>query len=467
MYLGEVYGLCGDKEKALKYLKRVEVDWGGFKYLPRLASISFLIQDRGLELAIKEVQDIVDAIRDKGTSINLSCAYSVLFSLKLAAGKEKEARDILETYISEFKEDIILRTYTTDTESLLPFFRNIFMEGDHLELMERVFLLGGKKSIPFLQILEKNGDKRVATKARELLETRFSATIEPLTIRMLGPFKVSRGEQALTAGNWKSKKALTALKYLAAHRDKGYVPRDVLMELLWPEAPLESAQKNLNSALTSLRKTLEPKAGRDPSSYVLSRADTLSLETGPAGWIDIEVFREKLGLAYQAKEVGDFDLYFHALHEATELYEGDFCSEDLYEDWCSQEREALKNEFMRLLMNLSIEYLRRGEFEEALRCLERAAAKDPGREDVYRQQMTICSQAATARASRRHIGAVRDTSRTIMMFRPPPRPPSYIRNLGNSGLSKDNIAAYCLLLQIKGRLTPRRKHIPDIPKTYF
>lgn len=395
-FLAEAYGLTGDSAAALNHWKRFEKIMEPYRdggYLAQVGMVACSVRELGLEKATAEVQKIMDAMRESAKTIARSYAYSLLFSLKLAASKPDEAREVLETYIAHFGSDIILRTYTTDVEYLLLFFCDLFLEGEHLELMERVFSLGGTKSTPHLKRLEKSDNPSVATRARELLETVFREAIKPLEMRMLGPFRVNRGGQALTAGDWKSKKALTAFKYLAAHRQEGFIPREVLMELLWPESPAESAQRNLNAALTSMRKTLEPEASRGESSYLLSRGDALRLELGPGGWSDLELFRERLSQAAKAREIGDFDLYFRTLKEAADLYGGDFCSEDLYEDWCSQEREALKNDFMKILVNISTEHMRRGEDKEALEHLERAIAKDPGREELYRKQMTICSQA--------------------------------------------------------------------------
>ncbi len=246
--------------------------------------------------------------------------------------------------------------------------------------------------MPCLRKLEKCNNTRVVTRARKLMESITSVLSEPLAIRMLGPIEMSRGERTLTADDWRSKKALTVFKYLAANTDMGFVPRDVLMELLWPESPTESAQKNLNAALTALRKTLEPEASRGESSYLITKGDSLRLELGTGGWTDLGLFREKLSQAEKAKEIGDFNLYFLALREAADLYKGEFCSEDLYEDWCQQERESLKNEYIELMGEIATEYLRRGDSPEALSRLEEAISKDPGREELYRKQMTICSQ---------------------------------------------------------------------------
>jgi LuxR family maltose regulon positive regulatory protein len=396
-FLGEAYGLIGDIDEASKHWSRFEriiKPYVDARYFARAGAVAFSAEDMGgMEKTVGEVVQVMEDVRERKGTLALSYTYSLLFSLKLAAGKDDEAREVLEAYIGDFGVDIILRTYTTDTEYLLPFFADFFSEGKHLEFMGRVISLGGASSLPMLQRLEKSDIPEVRARAGELLETISRETVEPLAVRMLGRLEVSREDRTLTAGDWKSKKALTAFKYLAAHRDQGFIPRDVLMELLWPGAAVDSAQKNLNAALTSVRKTLEPEAGRGESSYLLSEGDLLRLELGPGGSCDVELFGEKLSQAAKAREIGDFDLFFRTLTEAAALYRGDFCSEDLYEDWCSQDRVSLQAKYVDIMVDLATEHLRRGETAEALTRLDEALAKDPGREELYRRQMTICSQA--------------------------------------------------------------------------
>jgi LuxR family maltose regulon positive regulatory protein len=393
-FLGEAYILLGDADSARQHLKVFEQMAGKLPWVPpvnKIAISACLLINSGIQKTAEEIQSILQ-LPEKRAGIVDSLARSMLFRLKSQGDKQAEARDALETYIQDFGEDIVLLNLTNDAEYLLPAFTGFFTEGRYLEFMDRVFSLVGASSLPMLRQLQQSRVHEVRARAQDLAQRFMRESTEPLTIRMLGAFEMTRGDRTLTAADWKSKKALTAFKYLAANRKGGFMPRDVLIELLWPETSLESAQRNLNTALTSVRKTLEPAASRGESSYLVSKGDSLRLELGPGGWTDLELFQEKLSVAAKAREVGDFDLFFQALKEAADLYAGDFCSEDLYEDWCSQERESLLADYVNILVDLATEHLRRGEGEMALTRLERAILKDPGREDLWRKQMNVCYQ---------------------------------------------------------------------------
>lgn len=395
-FLGEVYGSLGENAIALEHFKRGErmvARYGDSRYIASVNMIALSVEELGFEKATDKIRGILEASRGSRTGMARSHAYSLLLSLHLTAGKTDAAAGVLDDYVAAFGDDIILLNLLTDTDSLLDFFTGLFTQERHLGLAERVFSIGGARAVPHLRKLEKGGSAAVRTMAAALLESMAGEVVEPLVVKLLGPLEVSCGGRALTTADWKSKKACTAFKYLAVNRHKGFLPRDILMELLWPGNPVEAAQKSLNAALTTLRKTLEPEAGRGESSYLIVRGDSLLLELGNGGWIDLESFRKSLSQAAKAREMGDFDLYFRGLREAADIYRGEFCAEDLYEDWCQGERESLKREYVDLLKELATEYLRRGESAEALAQLKAAVAKDPGREDLYRKQMTFCSQA--------------------------------------------------------------------------
>jgi ATP/maltotriose-dependent transcriptional regulator MalT/DNA-binding SARP family transcriptional activator len=395
-FIGEVYGLLGEHTEALKHFKRGErmvARYGDSHYIASLHMIAASAMELGLEKAAGKIQGILEAVRESQTGMARSHAYSMLFSLHLAAGRSDDAVRVLDDYIDDFGDDIILRSYLTDVDLLLEFFSSLFSQGKYLGFAERVFSIAGAKSIPCLRRLERSDDAGARSVATTFLESMARDAVEPLVIKLLGPLEAKIGGQALTAAAWKSKKACTAFKYLAVNRQKGFMPRDILMEMLWPESPVEAAQKSLNAALTTVRKTLEPGAGRGESSYLIVKGDSLCLELGSGGWIDLETFREKLSQAAKARERGDFDLFFSCLQEAADIYRGDFCAEDLYEEWCQSEREALKKEYIDLLKELATEHWRRGEGGEAMARLNEAIAKDPGREDLFRKLMAICSQA--------------------------------------------------------------------------
>ncbi len=81
-------------------------------------------------------------------------------------------------------------------------------------------------------------------------------------VHLLGPLHVEVDGRVLDVSTWKSKRAVTLLKYLVARAGER-VPRDVLVDLLWPDS--EDGYKsthNLHTVVYYLRRTLEPELRR-------------------------------------------------------------------------------------------------------------------------------------------------------------------------------------------------------------
>ncbi len=72
---------------------------------------------------------------------------------------------------------------------------------------------------------------------------------------MFGGLRVYLGEQLIA--RFTTQKAASLLAYLACHRRETH-PREVLIELLWPESEPKAGRASLSQALSSLRRQLEP-----------------------------------------------------------------------------------------------------------------------------------------------------------------------------------------------------------------
>ena len=79
----------------------------------------------------------------------------------------------------------------------------------------------------------------------------MEASLTPYRLRicMLGSSELEVNGKEVPATAWKSKKALTLLRYLASRRGEK-VPKDKLIEVLWPEAEFYvSMEQNLHTLL--------------------------------------------------------------------------------------------------------------------------------------------------------------------------------------------------------------------------
>lgn len=396
LFIHEAFTLTGADDVARQHQERVAELCANAQYspyLPRLAAIGATLVGAPGQISPQEVKEILGGLRTGGPRIGRSLAYAFLVELFNREGRTEEALAVLGEYHREFGDDMLFRAYNTSVASLLPLLADaVARKVIPAKLMRRAVAGKADISADVLRKLAESDDQEAASLARTLAVGMSRNTAQPLVVRMLGSFEMEMGRRRLLFGDWSSKKSLLAFKYLALNREKGFVPREVLMELLWPESSLEVAQRNLNMAISTLRRTLEPAMRRGQSSYLLSIKDAFQLDLGPGGWTDVEVFRRTTTAAREARECGDLDVCFVALREAIDLYRGPLLPEESRDDWCAEERKRLAAEYGQLLVDLSTELLRRGEFAEAISVLDKAILLDPANEQLCRKQMQLHAQ---------------------------------------------------------------------------
>src|SRR5438105_4697500 len=115
------------------------------------------------------------------------------------------------------------------------------------------------------------------------------------SFQLLGSFRLRCGDRTIT--RFRTQKAAAILAYLAYHPRRSH-SREVLIEMLWPEAEADSARHSLSLALSSLRHQLEP-PGVPAGSVIV--ADRWSVELNPEAFTtDVQQFEQSLRLASQA-----------------------------------------------------------------------------------------------------------------------------------------------------------------------
>ena len=183
-------------------------------------------------------------------------------------------------------------------------------------------------------------------------------------------------------------KARALLKILAANRER-VLPRDVLMEMVWPDADPATSAVSLKVAAHNLRSVLEPdKAPGAPGRLVLFRDGTYSLTRDAADvWVDIEALTALWRRASRAESARDADAAYAGYREVEALYEGDFLEEDIYDDWTIIRREQLRDMYLDAVSKLAELAVRSGNHRDAIRYSHKVIDADPCREDAYRTLM--------------------------------------------------------------------------------
>lgn len=196
-----------------------------------------------------------------------------------------------------------------------------------------------------------------------------------IAIRTLGAFEVLRNGRPVRAAEWPSRKARNLLKILVARRTTR-VPRDLLMELLWPGDDPTVAARRLSVTLSTLRTVLDPQRSQTPDWFVASDRGSIWLVRGHVT-IDLDVFLDYADAALTAARAGQRTVAAAGLRTAESAYSGDFLEEDPYEDWATDPREHARAVYLDVCRALAELAVQECDYASAGAWLRRILERDP------------------------------------------------------------------------------------------
>lgn len=224
-----------------------------------------------------------------------------------------------------------------------------------------------------------------AAKGRIAEATADEPSRSGLRIRCFGCFEVTCGGRPVL--DWRRNKARVLLKYLVDRRHP--IPRDVLLDLLWPEAELGPACNNLRVTLHALRQALGPADETTDGSreYVIFDGGNVQLNPRIPRWIDVEEFARHFAAGFRKERQNRADEAVDHYERCEELYRADYLVEDLYEDWTLARREELKDQYLLVVTRLADHCLATGDWHGSIVRCHRILQKDSCREDAYQRLM--------------------------------------------------------------------------------
>lgn len=213
------------------------------------------------------------------------------------------------------------------------------------------------------------------------------ATLIPLRVCCLGSFEVGLGWNKVQS--WRTLKAKSLLKYLIAQQGRS-IPKDTLIETLWPECDPQAANNNLKTTVYLLRQTITPNMKEPP--YILFMNGSYMINPDVKVEVDTDEFERQWATGRRLEQEGRRDEAAKAFKLAEQLYHGDYLEEDLYEEWTLVRREALKNTYLSILSKLSEYSFENDAYEDCINYCHKTLAKDPCHENAYRFLMRCHSR---------------------------------------------------------------------------
>jgi DNA-binding SARP family transcriptional activator/Tfp pilus assembly protein PilF len=198
----------------------------------------------------------------------------------------------------------------------------------------------------------------------------------------------------------KGEKARSLMAYLVIH-PRILHRREVLADMLWPDAPPDRVRRNLSDLLYRLQKTIEP-------GWLTIDDDTIALQPNVNLWVDVWEFDNLISRKDDAN-----------LQIAVELYTDDLLPE-IYDEWILTERELRRSQYLSVLETLSANLEALGKIQQALIYTRRLILTEPLHEPAHQTYLRL-------------LGRLRRFGEALAHY-------EYLRNLIKSELNSEPMA---------------------------
>ena len=269
---------------------------------------------------------------------------------------------------------------------IVPFLVDTYARG-HLRnyIFNMLRKIGSDAILDLKQLLRDSRDAALKKAVHGLLRDLPKPDPPGLKIHLLGRFRVFVGDQKVHADKWGNQKVRSLFQYLAYSWAQGYVNRDVLIEMLWPDQDPAKTMNRFHVTMTTLRRVLETDLPDGaPSSYISRVGDTYRIGLGKEGWIDMHTFADHLTRASQEKDPHQAVRYSL---DAVATYTGDLLAEAPFCEWCREIRQNLQKKYLDALETIIAYYETRSEFKKSIIYAEKYLSVDKTAEKMYRKLM--------------------------------------------------------------------------------
>jgi two-component SAPR family response regulator len=238
---------------------------------------------------------------------------------------------------------------------------------------------------------------------------------------------------------WRSGKARALFEYLIAHRGRP-VPREALIQALWPNPDALAAGTSLKVAVHGLRQVLSELQveGALPLA-VIARDSSYELKA-PDVWVDVEAFEHLCRVAGRLWIAGRQSEAVACYKQASELYRGDFL-QDRWDDWVVFRREGLKDQYLLLLNRLATAALQERDYDQCIDYARQMLDEDNCREDTYRMLMVCHARLGQPGRVRRWYELCGRTLRSILEVEPDAETERVYRWASTAGLRESSPAS--------------------------
>lgn len=406
----------------------------------------FFISGKSSE-ALAMLQVAVASLERHGAKLPLCLSYGVLGAIYLAQGLKELGAGYAFRSLALAAENNYLQIFVSYFDTLQPVLRIGIEQGIHPSFIQEVLARVGEGALSLLEGLSRHPDASIRARtpaflaglgtpaARELLAelawdqspvVRRKALAAAGGVRgfplekfvcqpaveevpgqavlpvrrtalkcfCLGFFRVFAGSTEIGAHGWRTTKARDLLAYLV-HCGGRPVPKDELLDALWPEADPERASVLLHTNLYQLRRELQRATGC--RELIVHANGSYRLLPGSYA-TDVYDFERLILVARE--ETAGASKRVAALERAVALYAGDYLGNIDY-PWAAETREKLQRLWFQAREQLARIYLEQGDYPRAMEHLRVLLGANPFWEEGHRLAMQAYAAVGDRRAAAR------------------------------------------------------------------
>ncbi len=216
-------------------------------------------------------------------------------------------------------------------------------------------------------------------------------------VKLFGGLEVNVGGRVVTEREWRKRKArlLFAMLVIRGGQD---VPRDQVLDYLWPDMDEARAKNNLYVIWSAMKSALSPEAGKNEPCPFISNTGAVCRVVADSVRSDVEEFDHVLAQAREALNGGNPADALRPYERLAEIYRGELLPGDVYDDWFAQVRDEYRATYADAMLQAASILRSRDDHLGALTFVRRALNQDPWREDLY-QAALACQIGAGQRSA--------------------------------------------------------------------
>jgi DNA-binding SARP family transcriptional activator len=239
---------------------------------------------------------------------------------------------------------------------------------------------------PLVQAIGKERDNTTKQMLTAVLTHLETSPPPPLHIQLLGDFRLVRDGHLVPDSDWPRPVTRRLAQYFALYRGVA-LPRDQILDDLWPNLPPTKAWANFRTVYSQLRRIVEPyMRPKVDSRYFSLEGDRYLFD--PGGYVTVDVAAFETVVRHTLATAADHSLPPLPDHLLTQLENWrPLLPELAYEEWLLAARERLETTYIEGCLYVVRGQLSYGRSAEAVVWARRAIAKAPWLEEGYRALM--------------------------------------------------------------------------------